>query len=444
MLNYLFENTFLTFFIQSFWRDEAFSYLLAKRNIFEILSLTAQDFNPPLYYIILHFWMKIFGSSEIVLRSLSLIFFWATVYVFFLFLIKILKIKSSFFIVIYLILVILNPLLLYYAFEARMYTMFAFFAVLSFYAFYQILIGKYKNNPLIHLISSLLGLYTHYFMILVIINQIIFLLLFNKKKNIFSLMVINYLIIFLFFVPWLIFLLIQKNDFFHSFWIKKISFHAFISLLGIIYTGYEFDFKFYNQSVLKLSLFFMLLIGVSFSKIHGERSLSKRLFYSLLIWGTAMPLIVGIISFFKPIFLPRYLIFSTVGFLLLIVFILERIQIVPRIITLIIIFLFTINYHQVQIKERKKNDVRSIIKEIKTLAKKEDVLYVTNELDFHVAQYYFNENKVYIYGKTYEEIPNYVGKVLIPKEKIINRLPIYPKKAFILTSETHYDIQSSL
>jgi len=93
MLSFLFSKTPLLFFAQSLWRDEAFSYFLAKKNILEIIFLSAKDYNPPLYYILLHFWMKIFGSSEIALRSLSLVFYWATIYIIFLFLTKIFKIK---------------------------------------------------------------------------------------------------------------------------------------------------------------------------------------------------------------------------------------------------------------------------------------------------------------------------------------------------------------
>lgn len=437
MLNYLFTNTPLMFFIQSFWRDEAFSYLLAKKNLLDILVITAKDFNPPLYYLVLHFWMKIFGSSEIALRSLSLIFFWATIYIFFLFLNKILKIKSAWFTLTYLLFPVSNSLLLYYAFEARMYTMLAFFATTSFYAFY-------KKNFILYILSTILGLYTHYFMIFVILTQLIFLFFSNKQKNISQLLITNYLIIFLLFFPWLIFVLIQKGDLFQPFWIEKMNLRSFVSLLGAVYTGYEPAFKFFDKSILKLSIAFVSLYVVGYLKINQEKFTQKKLFYFLLIWGIGIPIIVGVISFFKPLFLPRYLIFSTVGFLLLVIFIIETLPILPRLIILFLLFIVTINYHQLQIKHRKKADLRKTIKEIKFLAKKDDVLYVTSELDFHTARYYFNEDRVYIYGKSYEEIPNYVGKILIPKEKITNKLPLYPKKAFILTSETQYEIQSRL
>jgi len=81
------------FLVQSFWRDEAFSYLLAKKSILEIITLTVRDFSPPLYYFLLHFWINAFGKSEVALRSLSLIFYWATLYVAFLILTEVFKIK---------------------------------------------------------------------------------------------------------------------------------------------------------------------------------------------------------------------------------------------------------------------------------------------------------------------------------------------------------------
>ncbi len=437
MLSFIFNNTPLMFFVQPFWRDEAFSYLLAKKNILEILSLTAKDFNPPLYYLVLHFWLKIFGPSEIAIRSLSLIFFWATIYVVFLFLTKILKIKSFLFLIFYLLFFIINPLVLYYGFESRMYTMFAFFAVLSYYAFF-------KKKSSLYLFSSLLGLYTHYFMIFVILEQIIYLFIFEKRKTNLSIsQSFNLLIISLLFLPWMIFIFFQKNNFWQSFWIEKMNLTHLPSVLGVIYTGYEYSFKFFDKSILKLSSAFIFLIIIGFLRIAKKNFSQKKLFYYLFLWGVGIPALVGVASFFKPLFLPRYLIFSTLGLLLLVIFILEQLPTFLRAAIFLIIFAVSLNYHQLQIKYRKKADLRKIIKEIKYLAKRGDVLYVTDELNFHIAQYYFNENDVYIYGKTYEEIPNYVGKVLIPKEKVTNKLPLYPKKAFILTSDSHYEIQAA-
>src|SRR3989338_5593254 len=56
------------------WFDEAFSVHFAAMDISQLLHYLRFENNPPLYFILLHFWMKWFGSSEIVVRSFSIIF----------------------------------------------------------------------------------------------------------------------------------------------------------------------------------------------------------------------------------------------------------------------------------------------------------------------------------------------------------------------------------
>ena len=417
MINFLFTKTPLMFLVQSFWRDESFSYLLAKKNLFEILILTAKDFNPPLYYLLLHFWMTIFGSTEIALRSLSLIFYWATLYVAYLFMAEIMKLSGKK-PALYLLLFLVNPFLIYYAFEARMYSLLAFLASLSFYALY-------KKNDRLYLVAAIAGLYTHYFMIFVIAAQLIFTKRLWKKA----------VWIAVAFLPWLVFVALQKGLNVNSFWIEKPSPSIFLQLVGIIYTGFENNSFAKDQPVTIISVFLLFIIAIGHKK--------TKLFWQLLLWAVGIPLFIAIISFYKPIFFPRYFIFSAVGLILLLVYVLEKLPVYARGLIIIFIVIVTFRYQQTDLIARKKDNVRKTITEIKTLAGKNDVIYVTNELDFFDAQYYFSEKRVFIYGKTYEEIPAYVGKVLMPKSKLVYSLPVYPQKAFILTSPDHYEIQAT-
>ena len=57
---------------QSFWNDEGNSARLSERSIQLIIEGTASDIHPPLYYLILNQWRKLVGDSEFGLRSLSL------------------------------------------------------------------------------------------------------------------------------------------------------------------------------------------------------------------------------------------------------------------------------------------------------------------------------------------------------------------------------------
>ena len=56
---------------ESFWLDEAFSYWVANSTAADVGITSANEVNPPLYYITLHYWVKIFGDSDKAIRLLS-------------------------------------------------------------------------------------------------------------------------------------------------------------------------------------------------------------------------------------------------------------------------------------------------------------------------------------------------------------------------------------
>ena len=52
------------------WLDEALTVNIARQPLHEIPSYLKRDGAPPLFYVLLHFWMKIFGTSDYAVRSL--------------------------------------------------------------------------------------------------------------------------------------------------------------------------------------------------------------------------------------------------------------------------------------------------------------------------------------------------------------------------------------
>ncbi|HZC07742.1 MAG TPA: glycosyltransferase family 39 protein [Ktedonobacterales bacterium] len=59
---------------QSLWLDEAYSVYLSSHRLPQILDFTASsDAHPPLYYLLLHIWMALFGPSALAVRELSLL-----------------------------------------------------------------------------------------------------------------------------------------------------------------------------------------------------------------------------------------------------------------------------------------------------------------------------------------------------------------------------------
>ncbi len=481
MLDFLFTKTPLTFFTQNLWRDEAFSYLMAERPFFEIFKLTAGDFSPPFYYLVLNLWTKIFGTSEVGLRSLSFLCYMLTVFIVYEILVevfKIHKIRAG----IYLLLLAINPFLTYYAFEARMYMMVAFLVALSYFALW-------KNYKKMYVISITLAMYTHYFAVFIlaaqllrdVINNFDFYKEHSKKivgslskpvtilwKNIWDLLYVKklFFIPVALIVPWIIFTLFNNNLRDGSFWIIKPALSEIFYIPFLLYTGYERVFgEYYHGKAgyhdihtdMTYLLYIILLIPIlaaavfSFNKyknapLNSFHELKKTPLLDILLWSFFPPVIIFLLSLVvQPTFHPRYYIFSSVGFLLLLIYVFEYFfsLIKIKIPALIGVFLFafllirTNDYTPFNIKYHYKRNVAKMAHEIDALLKPNDYAYVTSELDYHLYQYYMNPDKVKIFGKTYEEIPPYVGKVLIPKSALAPVFPNWPDRAFLILWDSY-------
>lgn len=436
MLDWIFTKTPLLFLVQSVWRDEAFSYLLAKKPLWEIAAITAKDFNPPLYYVLLHMYMWIFGGSEIMLRAFSLIFFNITIYAAYLIIEQILgdKKTSKW---IYLGLFAFNPFLFYYGVEARMYAMTACFTTLSWYFLYT-------KRPRKYLLTVVLGLYTHYFFLLVAFSQFIYMMITKTRTREQKHAYVRHMITAgVFFLVWVLFLFSQHPPVGKGFWILPPSLYDVLNAPGMLLTGYEDSFYFPKMfSLIPYTVLFVITVIVGFKHAIKTRH-EKDLFLLLALW-TAVPVIVTLIlTPLKPLFLPRYLMISTPGILLMIIYLISKMPTRQmRIAFISLFFIAFTSYHYLQINHRHKADFRSRLAEIKRIAGKDDIVFVDNELNFHPAQYYFDPNRVYIIGKSYDEIPDYVGKILIPRDRIVSAPPRYPQKAFIIHEDLSYDIQS--
>ena len=57
-----------------FWMDEAITTGISSHSLSAIPGILRHDGNPPLYYLLLHVWMSIFGTSEAATHALSVVF----------------------------------------------------------------------------------------------------------------------------------------------------------------------------------------------------------------------------------------------------------------------------------------------------------------------------------------------------------------------------------
>lgn len=145
----------------SLWFDEAQSVWIARVSLEEgAARLSAGDFHPPLYFWLLHFWMALTGPSEFALRALALGFAVLALAV----LVRLLADVAPGWVALGLgILFAMQPLLLYYAQETRMYTLALFWCGL-----FLLTLVRLQRKPGRHLwivlgAAALGAFYTHYF-----------------------------------------------------------------------------------------------------------------------------------------------------------------------------------------------------------------------------------------------------------------------------------------
>ncbi|RLC29692.1 hypothetical protein DRH13_05340, partial [Candidatus Woesebacteria bacterium] len=154
MNRYLFAIIVLGIFLrifalnQSFWLDEAIGALVVKeQNIVQIATQFPKgDNHPPLYYLALEGWSNLFGYSEVVLRSLSVLFGVLTIYFSFLIAKIFTKKKKVFYPLFSALLLASSPFHIYYSQEARMYIMAGLFATMAIYYFLLTLDTKVKQK----------------------------------------------------------------------------------------------------------------------------------------------------------------------------------------------------------------------------------------------------------------------------------------------------------
>jgi len=201
-------SRFLLLSRESLWLDETQSLLLAGRS----LSLHVRDLfffsqwtdaHPFFYHFILKLWTVLFGVSELALRSLSATFgvllivatYWVGK--------KLISEKVGF---VAAILVLLNPVALHYAQEARMYSLVSFLILLSTYLFFSLLTGPTKITFIAYVLCSATLIYSDYLGFLLLFGQLVFFLIWlHQTSDLRSTKTVvwAYLMILVLYIPWL-------------------------------------------------------------------------------------------------------------------------------------------------------------------------------------------------------------------------------------------------
>ncbi len=427
MFDFLLTHTPLLYLVQSFWRDEAFSILTAEKPISGFIG--SLNFEPPFYYVLLHFWIKIFGESEIAARSLSLVGFSLATCVVILWAEK--RFRTHWLSWIFPIFFFFNPMLLYYAFEVRAYGWLMFFSTLSLFAYSQ------KNYKLTAL-ANILAFYTHSYAIFIPFVQFVYYLVTSsdkkkflhipalviKNKYIQSLIVTGISI-----APWFI-PIYQEAKKMRTAWYFPVDFQLIRSVLGNMFTGYDGTPGGLWIATTVLSLVFIGLFVIALKNKEHKSEIN----YLLYMVGLPLFLVIGV-SFFKPMFVNRYLIYVTISEVMLIgyaIYSLKNPFHQKVVMCLFFIFIAAVNLYLPD--KKAKLDIRRTIKEANAIRGANDVLFVTDPLIYFETVYYTKDrNHVYLYNPNHTPFPWYVGETAFSNSQMAYELPQYPKRAVMIS-----------
>lgn len=246
---------------KSIWRDEAFSLLLAQNSVIDIIRVTIQDFNPPIFYILLHFWIQIFGTSELMVRLLPLTFMLGTIVLMFKIrgsLFKYLNIISRsnketssskkvsemkfqeihiwMFSIIYYLLIVSSNVLIYFSAELRPYAMQIFLVLLSSILSVRLIYLKSRHEYIWLMLTNSLLIYTHTMGIMWVASQgfaMIVILIISKKWKFLKKFLLSSVGVLVLSGPWIWVMIEQMNRASNDFWILFDKKESWKELIGI-------------------------------------------------------------------------------------------------------------------------------------------------------------------------------------------------------------------
>lgn len=311
---------------QSFWLDEAISALIGRQPFPYQITGISGDFQPPLFYLIIHFFMKLGIWNEWFLRMPSLFFGILTVWVIYKFTGELFGKKTA---ILSSLFLTVSQFHIYYSQEMRMYSLLCLLSLVSIWLFK-------KKYWLMHSIINILGFYTNYMFPLILVPQFLWTI---KERVYIKKWSFSVLWTMLAFIPWIPQFMKQWDTginitLFLPEW-KNLSSLPVWQLIPQLFLKFtigriSFDNKYFYLMVLLvlLSLYAYILYNI-------KEKINKKLLF-VLNWLLTPLAVAVMISFFIPIANVWRLIFLLPPFLIIISYVISEMRYSSMIITLIV------------------------------------------------------------------------------------------------------------
>ncbi|MES2681432.1 MAG: glycosyltransferase family 39 protein [Bacteroidota bacterium] len=373
--NFISKFLFLT--EQGLGIDEPFTVYHAQFEFAEIIHYLGNYNNPPLFELLLHIWIKIFGISTLSVRFLPLLFASFCPVALFFFarnnLSLFAAIGSS-------ALLSCSSLLTFYAHDCRVYSLFLLLCILSMDSFFKLIKGR--KSEFTFVFFGVLLMYAHYFGIFILLFQGLFLLIFNRGKLL--KFFYCYAAIFIFYLPHAYVLTIRLND--------SVVNGTWLFPPDGINDLYNILWSFSNEPV--VTVICITLLVSALLKLMAQRNFSNvpPATAMILIWFLLPYFGLFFISYAIPVYISRYLIFALPAYYILLVaavneLLSEKVQRNIALMALIGMFVFTTD-----LNPDKKHDPAPAINMLARLKDQGTLVIVTPKDFLPTFAYHYNKN----------------------------------------------------
>lgn len=308
---------------RSLWVDEAMSVVFAGRPLPELFQLlVTEDIHPPLYPVLLHFWMQIAGRSEAAVRLPSVLFGVLLVPLIYmtarrLELLAQPKNRASLSLVglVAAIIACTSSFYVGYSQEARNYMAVTFMGMLSSYLLLVALDDPRWRSWIAYAVATSAALYTHYTAFLLLVFQILFLALtWRSSRRQWARWSLSLLAVAASYLPWVGYSLSQLQRI-SDYWPGTLQLENALRTSLLIFVAGGAIGGSGSAAALALGLA-LLALGLLALIVGSRRQTPIPVLFLLLYLLVPSVLLFGI-AYFRPKFDPRYLLVVTPAFYLI-------------------------------------------------------------------------------------------------------------------------------
>jgi mannosyltransferase len=381
---------------QSFWYDEGQSYYFAHQDsLGAMLDVISDSDHPPLYFILFHLWMSVAGRSEFALRFTAL--FWSVLLVPLVYLLGRRAFGTGTGTAAALLMAV-SPFHIWYAQEARMYTLATFLGLLSSYLLLLALQKGRRSLWLAYTLAALAAPYAHLYACFVLLYQSLFALLWvwrsRPRVPFLRAWLLSQVSIGLGFLPW-VGIVLKEYASNATYWPGILDLERFLLDTVVAFSAgltLPLDRAGWTATA------FLLALGVGCTSLVFRRSEPRSRWqgFSLVLLYLMVPTLAAlVISYRHPKYAPRYLLLVTPAYYLLAAKGLVTLRAYRRwtglaVILFTVILVGTVQslYNGYFVEECARDDFRTVLGYIEANAWEDDAVIIVGGHAYPILDYY--------------------------------------------------------